>query len=699
MGEQIYDFHEGPVIFLKWKANELLSVGYVSPNIKQYGYQLEDFENQNQSFYEMICPEDVVQVRLAWQKNVISNKEYFEHKYRILTPRGELRWVHGFVKIVRGRPKSILGYEGYLIDITESVKMKEKLNSSKHLKEQVRMASMIFENTIEGIVLTDLNGNIQWVNPAFTQITGYSAEEAIGKNPRILRSKRHDNDFYKNMWETIRTKGQWKGEIWNRRKNGEIYPEWLTIQAIKDEYGQNVQYVSIFNDITEQFQQEERIKYQTYHDALTELPNRALLKDRLSMALIHANKNGKMTAVMVLDLDRFKRINDTLGHPTGDILLQQAAKRLKACIGEGDTVSRLGGDEFAILLEDIQGAEKVLNNAQNILYTLEKPFRIMEHDLHISTSIGISIYPIDGEDIDTLLKNADTAMYQAKQEGRNRYRLYAPMMNDKALQRLAMENELRKALSREELMVYYQPQIDLKTGQLIGAEALVRWNHPELGFLSPAEFIPLAEETGLIKDLGDFVLKTACRQNKEWQDRGLKKISIAVNLSPLQFQHKNLLCEIKGCLKEIDLDPRYLELEITESSAIKNPDLTIKTLKELKKIGIQLAIDDFGTGYSSLGLLHQLPLDKLKIDKSFLKNIMVDQDSQAIVSAIVAMAKSLGLKVLAEGVEEREQLLYLRDRQCDQIQGYIISAPVAASNFEAFLKCDWQIEHASRIIV
>ena len=565
---------------------------------------------------------------------------------------------------------------GTLVDTTESNRASDKL----------RMATKVFENTIEGIVVTDANATIEWVNPAFTTITGYSNEEAIGKNPRILRSEKHNREFYEEMWDSLIKQGQWQGEIWNRRKNGETYPEWLTISAIRDEEGQTVQYVSVFNDISERIKREEHIKYQAYHDALTKLPNRYLLYDRLNMAISHANRNEEKLAVMLLDLDRFKRINDTMGHPAGDTLLQEVAYRLNESLRDGDTVSRLGGDEFCIILEDIKHVENVLKVSQKIFKAFSKPFLLRDHELYVTTSIGVSIYPNDGSDVETLIKNSDTAMYEAKAQGRNNVRLYTSSMNDEALERLAIENEIIKGLEKNEFVVYYQPQVCLKTDRITGAEALIRWKHPELGFLLPGKFIPIAEETGLIELLGNWVLSTACSQNKKWQDLGLPPINISVNLSAIQFQQQTLIKTVNNMLKQSGLEAKYLDLEITESSAILDPEFAIKMLKELKKSGIQISMDDFGTGYSSLALLNRLPIDRLKIDRSFISNIVNDTEKQAIVSAIIAMAKSLGLKVVAEGVETKEQMAYLKSHYCDEIQGYFISKPINSEEFEILFR-------------
>lgn len=565
---------------------------------------------------------------------------------------------------------------GTLIDITEVNKATEKL----------RMAAKVFENTIEGVVVTDKEGIIEWVNPAFTTITGYSDYEAIGKNPRILRSEKHDKEFYLQMWSSLIATGQWQGEIWNRRKNGETYPEWLTISAIKDENGNTVQYVSVFNDISERIKREEHIKYQAFHDALTKLPNRYLLYDRLNMMISHAQRNEEKIAVMLLDLDRFKRINDTMGHPTGDLLLQEVAARLIGSLRLGDTVSRLGGDEFCIILEDIKTVENAIKVSNKIFKALSKPFHLKGHELYITTSIGVSVFPNDGGDVDALIKNADAAMYEAKASGRNSVRLYTASMNEEALERLAIENKIIKGLEKNEFVVYYQPQLSLTTGKIIGAEALIRWQHPELGFLLPGRFIPIAEETGVIELLGNWVLKTACHQGRLWRDRGYSPISIAVNLSASQFQQQTLINTVNEVLKESELSAALLDIEITESSAIQDPDFAIMILKKLKKMGVQLSMDDFGTGYSSLALLNRLPIDRLKIDRSFINNIERDSEKQAIVAAIIAMGKSLRLKVLAEGVETKEQMEYLKSLNCDEIQGYFISTPIKPEEFEVLLE-------------
>ncbi len=645
---------------------------YINPKFAEiFGYSVEELLMAPVD--KVVHIDDLALVYNNLDRRIKGEIRGIQYKFRGVKKDGSIITVE--VLGNRYELKDKVAIFGTLVDITDVSKSTEKL----------RMATKVFENTIEGIAVTDKNAIIQWVNPAFTAITGYSAHEVIGKNPRVLRSEKHNREFYSRMWDSLIHRGQWQGEIWNRRKNGETYPEWLTISAICDEEGNTLQYVSVFNDISERIKREEHIKYQAYHDALTKLPNRYLLYDRLNMNISHAHRNQEKLAVMLLDLDRFKRINDTMGHPAGDILLQEVALRLKDSLREGDTVSRLGGDEFCIILEDIKHVENALKVAQKIFKAFSKPFILRDHELYVTTSIGVSIYPNDGVDVDTLIKNADTAMYEAKGQGRNNVRLYTASMNDEAIKRLAIENEIIKGLEREEFVVYYQPQLCLETNKIIGAEALIRWQHPELGFLLPGKFIHIAEETGLVELLGNWVLLTSCRQNKQWQEKGYHAINMSVNLSAMQFQQKSLLKTVNAALKEVGLSASYLDLEITESSAIQDPDFAIALLKELKKNGLQISMDDFGTGYSSLALLNRLPIDRLKIDRSFISNIVNDVEKQAIVSAIIAMAKTLGLRVVAEGVETKEQMAYLRDHHCDEIQGYLISPPVKTEDFEALL--------------
>jgi diguanylate cyclase (GGDEF)-like protein len=428
------------------------------------------------------------------------------------------------------------------------------------------------------------------------------------------------------------------------------------------------------------------VEHQAHYDLLTNLPNRTTFRDRLTVALAQAGRNHKMLAVLFVDLDRFKTIVDTLGHTIGDQILRSVAERLGASLEAGDTLARLGGDEFVILLPQINRADRAVRLAQRILEAIKPPFHFDDHELHITMSIGITLYPYDGEDVDTLLKNADTALYRAKEQGRNNYQLYTPAMNARAFERLALENSLRKALERKEFSLYYQPQLNMRTGGIVGTEAVLRWQHPDLGIVYPSEFISIAEETGLIAPLGEWVIRTACVQNQAWQKEGLPPMTMAVNLSARQFQQQDLVQNVARILKETDLDPRWLEMEITEGIAMQNADYTNVLLRGLKDMGVRVALDDFGTGYSSLSYLKKFPIDTLKIDQSFVRDLTTDPNDAAIANAVIVLAHSLKLKVVAEGVETREQEAFLRDHQCDTYQGFLFSAPLPADSFEMLLR-------------
>lgn len=546
-------------------------------------------------------------------------------------------------------------------------------------------AVSVLEHTLQGIMITGPEGTIQYVNQAFVLATGYSAAEAVGQNPRFLQSGWHNSDFYTLMWDEIRASGSWSGEIWNRRKNGEIYPEWLNIVAVHDETGEIIRYAALFSDMSKLKQDEALMHHQTYHDTLTGLPNRILFMDRLALAVADAERLGLKAAVMFLDIDRFKLINDTLGHDVGDRLLQEIAQRLTDAMRDRDTVCRLGGDEFTVIMENIVDSEDAMLMAQLILDTFMVPFCIADHEFFVTPSIGVALYPDDGLVIDTLAKNADTAMYRAKEHGNN-YQLYSPAMNSQAKERLNLENDLRRALDRGEFVVHYQPQMHISTGQIIGMEALVRWNHHRRGLIPPVEFIPLAEETGLIVQIGEWVLRTACLQSKQWLDSGYSGLRVAVNLSARQFQQKNIVEMVERILSETGLPGEMLELEITESVAMRHVDHAIAILEQLKQLGVQISIDDFGTGYSSLSYLKKFPIQTLKIDKSFVHDISDSQDDGAIAASVIVMAHSLKLNVIAEGVETEEQLDFLRERDCDEFQGFLFSGPLTAEKFEEMLK-------------
>ena len=545
----------------------------------------------------------------------------------------------------------------------------------------------LFENTHEGIMITDKKGIIRAVNPAFTTITGYAAYEILGYKPSFLESGRHDKNFYDTMWSEIKKNGHYSGSMWNRRKNGEVFQTELTISVVTGVKDNKTHYIGIFSDQTSA---ENKLVKKANYDPLTNLPNRILFQDHVGFMLAHARRNDQILALLLLDLNRFKVMNETLGFNAGDMILMDTAKRLKKALREVDAVFRLGNDEFAIILEEVSKMEDAVKVAKKILRTFSIPFKLStyEENFYISASIGISIFPQDGSNFEELIKNAETAMYQAKELEQNNFQHYSPAMNATAFEHLTMEHQLHKALDQEEFVVYYQPIIDITTHSIIGAEALVRWSHPELGLVSPAEFIPIAEETGLIVPIGEYVMRASCEKAKEWQNSGYENFHISVNLSARQFQQHDLLQKIEIILLLSNLAPHTLQLEITESIGMKNAEHTIKILNELKEKGIQISIDDFGTGYSSLSYLKKFPIDNLKVDQSFVRDIGEYQDSETIVSLIISMAHTLRLKVIAEGVETEKQLSFLKEQKCDMFQGYIFSKPVPAEMFEKLLAKD-----------
>lgn len=555
------------------------------------------------------------------------------------------------------------------------------ISERKRNEETTRLWATVFENSGEAVMITDPDNRIVSVNQAFTEITGYAPGEVVGRNPAILGSGRHDASFFEEMWRRLKASGHWQGEIWDRRKSGEIYPKWLGISAVQDMKGTLTHYVAIFSDISERKEAQERIEYLARHDPLTGLPNRALLADRLEQALAHADRTQSQVALLFLDLDRFKTINDSLGHPVGDALLQEITARLKASVRETDTISRLGGDEFVIVVTDMHEVDTATSVAAKILEITRAPFEIGGHTLSTSISIGIAIYPVDGGDFDTLLKKADIAMYHAKDAGRNTYRFFTEQMNVNALERLLIQNRLQQALEKNEFILHYQPQVALGTGRIIGVESLVRWKNPELGLVPPDRFIPMAEENGAIVAIGDWVLREACRQAKAWTTEGLGRLPVAVNISTLQMQHGDFAERVLAILDETGHDPRLLELEFTESILIQDVERVLGQVSRLKAAGITIAIDDFGTGYSSLSYLKRLDVDRLKIDRSFIRDISTDPDDAAIVRAITQMARSLRLKILAEGAETSEQTRFLLAEGCDEVQGFLYSRPLTADAF------------------
>lgn len=555
----------------------------------------------------------------------------------------------------------------------------------KQAEVSIRKLSSAMEKVADSIFITDADGVIEYVNSAFVIVTGYERDEAIGQSPRIMKSGSHDEKFYAQIWEALLRGEVYRNVIVNRRKDGRLYHEAVTITPLTDTQGKVTHFISSGKDMSESIQAQERLHHLAHHDALTGLPNRVLFVERLKHALQRANHRKRAVAVMFLDMDRFKMVNDTLGHEAGDRLLQAMAARLLACVREGDTIARFGGDEFAGLLNDVASPEDVAPIVGKFLEALAPPFVIDGHELFVGGSIGVSLYPDDGTDPQTLMKNADTAMYSAKQRGGNSSEFYYAGMNENALARLSLETGLRHALDRQEFSVQYQPQIDLKNGEVVGFEALLRWDRPDGGPVSPKVFIPILEETGLIVAVGEWMLRTACEQHRAWRAAGLPPLRMAVNISSRQFEGGDLTETLRRVLQDAAMPAEFLELEITESILMKNAARDMEALQTLNALGMRFAIDDFGTGYSSLTYLKRFPIDILKIDKAFVRDITDNGDDAAIVRAIITMAQSLGIQALAEGVETREQVEFLRHQGCDLIQGYYFSPPLSASEAERFL--------------
>jgi len=643
-------------------------IEYINPKLSEMtGYQSDELLGQNNNilksgempaslFIEMW---NVLREGKTWTGQLLNRKK-----------DGSLFWDSTSISPLRDDTGTISHFIAVKEDITE------RLNA----EEQLRMVAAVFETSNEAIMIADHRGLIKVVNRAFERITGYTADEVKGKNPSMLSSGRHDLDFYESMWETLTTTGCWSGEIWNRRKNGSVYPEWLSISALHDDDGKPTEYVSVFSDITSRKEAEAHIRHQAYYDALTQLPNRNLLLDRLEVAIHTAERDQQIISVLFIDLDRFKYVNDTLGHEYGDELLVQVARRLTNCVRESDTVARFGGDEFVILLHNIQSERAATLIAEKIIRRLSEPFTLAGREIVIGASIGLALFPGESDDPDTLLRNADLAMYRAKQTGRNRFQFFTGSLQEQANTLMEMEQDLRLALDKGQLEIFYQPLVKANTGKVTGVEALLRWHHPTLGMVPPDKFIPLAEDTGLIGPIGQWVLETACRQVNLWRQQGLK-LYLSVNISGRQRDLGLDASSLQSILEQSHFPADELVLEITEGMLLDNSDATIEWLQSFSDIGVHLAIDDFGTGYSALSYLKRFPIDMLKIDREFISEMTVNSDDSLLVEAIISMARSLKLRLIAEGVETDEQRKLLLSLGCEYLQGYFFCKPVPGKDF------------------
>ena len=618
-------------------------------------------------------PDDRAALRQAFAR-ARDEGQGFELEHRITAADGRQCVVHQRAEVVVDENRRPLRVQGTLQDITDQHRTSERL----------RQAAKVFDSSREGILITDPDGRILAANQALTEITGYTEDEILGKNPRIFQSGRHGEAFYEKLWQSVTETGAWRGEIWNRRKNGDIFPEWQTISAVYDQRGRVTHYVAVFSDLSSIKEARKRLEKLSYFDSLTGLPNRSLLEDRLSHAIERAEAEDKRVGVVFLDIDRFKNVNDSLGHGVGDDILRELGRRLDEALGDGDTIGRIGGDEFVVLLEQVGDAEEVEQRVSGVLRAFQEPFPVEGDAIQLETSLGIAMYPEDGQQVSTLLRNADTAMYRAKERGRNRSQFYTPDLTDAARDRLRLEMALRRAVEERAFEVHYQPQVDLRSGRMVGVEALVRWNSPEFGPVSPGRFIPLAEDAGVIEGLSQHVMESACRDFQQWRASGLELGRLAVNISAIEIHKGNLVDRVREVLGKTGLLAACLEIEVTESVFMDHTDEVLAVFQELRSLGVHISIDDFGTGYSSLAYLQQLPLDQLKIDKSFVQAIDADDSGAAIPRAVIAMGHSLELNVLAEGVETDFQRQWLRDHGCDEGQGFFYSRPVPADEVPRF---------------
>ncbi|GAV20686.1 cyclic di-GMP phosphodiesterase Gmr [Mariprofundus micogutta] len=563
--------------------------------------------------------------------------------------------------------------------VDQQKKIQQKMVFAKR-----RLAEKVFDVTEEGIIVTDGSNIIEAVNPAFTTITGYSYEEAIGKTPSLLKSGQHDDQFFKRMWKAIEKNDFWEGEIWNKRKSGEEYPEWLAINAIREKDGQVSQYIGVFTDISKRKEDEKKIWHQANFDPLTDLPNRSLLVDRAAEALRRARREHTEMAMMFIDLDRFKYINDHYGHAVGDEFLIEVGKRISSALRESDTVIRLSGDEFIVLMPLIQHVTDAGRVAEKITSAISAAYIINDSKTYVSASVGIAVYPGDGDSVETLLSHADMAMYKAKENGRNQHLFFDHKMNEEAEQKASIEHELMLAIKDDQLVLYFQPVTNLKCHRITHAEALIRWNHPEKGLIMPNDFIPIAEESGLIIQLGEWVIDAVCNQLKLWQ-RVTDDLKICLNVSPIQMMHANLDKQLQASMTRCAPPNGSIIIEITENVMIEGPEKIKEKLDAMKEMGLSFLIDDFGTGFSSMRYLKKLPFDGLKIDRGFVANVDADNEKAVLVQAMIEMAHRLNLKVVAEGVEREEELAYLRSLDCDYVQGYLLGRPMPAEQFLALL--------------
>ena len=649
---------------------------YVSAQAEKLtGHSLEEWTSEG--FWEArLNQEDYTKV-IAFCSSLTHSREEQKLEFRLLKKDSSEIWLRQIISVVDIDSQHCYALRGFLIDITES----------KQAMEKQRLAELVFDTIHEGIMITDTDNCIEAVNPAFTKITGYSFDEVKGRNPRMLNSGLQETDFYAGLWQSLNTHGHWEGEIWNRHKNGTMYAESTSISYVLDEAGKIKQHIAVFGDITEKKGTEEKIYYQANYDPLTDLPNRQLFQDRLHSAVSSAKRNNTQLALLFIDLDRFKEVNDSAGHEAGDRLLMQVAKRLNECVRESDTLARLGGDEFIVILNNLSNNYDIANIARTMLEVLERPFSLDDGiRAAISASIGIAMYPADGEDDTTLLRHADTAMYRVKETGRNGFEFFIAEMNREAGKCQQYKSAFKDSLEKGEFKVFYQPVWRLSDGQIMGVEALSRWQHPEWGMVMPDEFITVAEESGFIHELSLFVVTEVTKQIKAWDEQAFNEISVAINLSPTQFRRlDDWQTQMHQILSDHAIAPHRIKLEITETALMGDTLKLMETLSHVQASGIEISLDDFGTGFSSLSRISSMPLNFIKIDRSFVRQI--GQEGQCnVIEAIISIAHSMNCRVIAEGIETTEQLEYLKQLGCDLGQGFLCSRPIPAADLLMLLQ-------------
>lgn len=666
-----------PAIIYQASIDSDSKTTYISPRVSELGYSPQEWIDTPDLWLKLVHPEDVEWVLKELEMSHSENRA-FSAIYRLKTKHGQWHYFHDEARVVHdgeGKPLYLLGM---MLDVTDR----------KIAEQELRVAATAFDSH-DPMLVTDENQIILKVNKAFTEVTGYRVDEVLGKTPSIIKSDRQDERFYKAMWEKLSQDHYWQGEIWNKRKNGEVYPERLTITAVMDAAGSVTNYVAAFTDITQHKRAEETIHNLAFYDALTKLPNRRLLLDRLKLAMVTSERKNCQGVLLIINLDDFKSLNDTRGHEIGDLLLVEIAKRIQSRIHADDTLARLGSDEFAVLFDTLnieveQAALQAASVAERIHHAIKLPFALLGQTYFCKACIGISIFRGNEVSFEEVLKRADAALFQAKETGRDKIHFFDTDMQAVLEARVELESWLRMAIP-EQLRLFYQMQVD-HHGNIFGAEVLVRWQHPEKGIISPAQFIPLAEETGLILPIGRWVLETACRQLKSWEDNLITRhLILSVNVSAKQFHQLNFVDEVLDVFAQTGADPKLLKLELTESLLVENVDSIILKMNVLKEKGVRFSLDDFGTGFSSLAYLKRLPIDQLKIDQSFVRDINIDPNDAAIVRTVIALGHSLGLEVIAEGVETEEQKNFLAVHGCHQFQGYFFSKPVPLESFELLL--------------